>query len=100
VTPQAIATEFHVVEFAAYRLYIKANGFSLLHHTARLGLREVFTLASVMRVPILPGVPGTSRLVVRLFSLFYGIGFLFRLKTGDESIYSAKESKVRVGTHL
>jgi len=29
-----------------------------------------------MRVPKLPGSPDTSRLVVRLFSLLYGIGFL------------------------
>jgi hypothetical protein len=51
-------------EFAAYRLHIKATGYSLLQHTARLVLREVSTVASEMRVPKLPRSPGTSRLVV------------------------------------
>jgi len=38
-------------EFAAYRLYIKASGYSMLQDTARLVLREVSTVASEMRVP-------------------------------------------------
>jgi hypothetical protein len=80
-------------EFASYRLHIKASGYSLLQHTARLVLCVVSTVASEMRVPKLSGSPGTSRLVVWLFSLLYGC-FIFRLKAGDESIYSAKERKV------
>jgi len=84
VTQQAIAA-VSCREFAASRLHIKASGYSLLQHTARLVLREVSTVASEMRVPKLPASPGTSRLVVWLFSLFYGIGFLivFYIQAND-----------------
>jgi hypothetical protein len=52
------------LEFVAYRLYIMANGYSMLHHTASLVLREVSTAPSEMRLPNLPGSLDTSRLVV------------------------------------
>jgi hypothetical protein len=50
-------------EFDAFRLYIKASGYSLLHRAARLFLREVSTLTTEMRVLSLLRSPGTSRLV-------------------------------------
>jgi hypothetical protein len=51
--------------FAAYRLYFKANGYSLLHRAARLFLPEVSTLTADIRVPSLPGSPGTGRLFTK-----------------------------------
>jgi len=55
-------------EFAAFRLYIKASGYSLLHRPARLFLREVSTLTNEMYVLSLLRSPGTSRLVFYNFS--------------------------------
>jgi hypothetical protein len=51
-------------EFGAYRLHIKASGYSLLNILLRFVLGVVSTVASEMRVPKLPGLPDTSRLVV------------------------------------
>ena len=53
-------------EFVANRLYIRANGYSLLHRAARLFLREISTLNNEMSVPSLPGSPGTSTLVTNI----------------------------------
>jgi hypothetical protein len=46
-------------EFAAYRLI----GHSMLYRTARLFMRDDSKLTTKMRVPSLPGLPVTSRLV-------------------------------------
>ena len=52
--------------FAAFRLCIKANGYSSLHRAVRLFLREVSALNTEMRVHTLPGSPRTSRPVVTI----------------------------------
>ena len=51
-------------EFDAFRLYIKASGYSLLHRAARLFLREVSTLTTEMRVPSMPVSTDASKLVL------------------------------------
>ena len=48
-----------------HRLFIEANGYSLLHHAARLFLPEVSSLTAEVREHSLPGSPGTSGLVVK-----------------------------------
>lgn len=51
-------------EFVAYRFCIKTNGCLLLHHPARLFLREFSILSTAMHVPCQPESPGSSRLLL------------------------------------
>ena len=57
--------------FAAYRLWIKSSRYSLLHCATRLFLYSGFTLITEMCVPSLPMSPGTSKLVLSLFPVYY-----------------------------
>ena len=52
-------------EFAAHRLHIRADGYSLLYRAARLFMRDVSTLTTKMSVPSLSGSPVASRLVCK-----------------------------------
>lgn len=74
--------------FAAYRLCIKFNWYSLRHRAAKLFLSAASKLITEMRVPSLSLSPGPSKLVL-LLTVFYSRKYSRNLTTrSNVFIYS------------